>query len=73
LDASEIQMRTGLAVCRGWASLLAVNGFASCPSPGSQQTCDHPKFKNTTLPSSKKMSGAGYDVVVDVDEEVSAS
>jgi hypothetical protein len=45
----EIQMRTEIAVCRGWASLLAVNGFASCPSPGPQQTCDHPKSKNTTL------------------------
>jgi hypothetical protein len=69
-------MRTEIAVCRGWASvasLLAVNGFASCRLQAHSKHAITQNWRTPLFPSSKKMSGAGYDVVVDVDEEVSAS
>lgn len=65
-------MKAEEAVGRGGStSVLAVSRFASCPV-SRLTACDHPNLRITLFLPSKNMSGAGYDVVVDVDEEVRA-
>ena len=60
-----------MPICRGLSVADLSNGFASCPELIQRRQCDTRSIHTKPSYFTIKMSGAGYDVVVDVDEEVS--